>query len=53
VAIWSGRAKCCGLFGWLGAVVGWLFRVAELSAVGCLGGWWKWVVVGGLTKLGG
>jgi len=35
------------------AVVGWLFRVAELSVVGCLGGWWKWVVVGGLANLGG
>jgi len=29
--------------GWVEAVVGWLFGVAKLSAVGCLGGWW-WVV---------
>jgi len=27
--------------GWVEAVVGWLFGVAELSVVGCLGGWWK------------
>ena len=30
--------------GWVEAVAGWLFGVAELSVVGCLGGWWKWVV---------
>ena len=35
--------------GWVEAVVGWLFGVAELSVVG----WWKWVVVGGGADLGG
>jgi len=39
--------------GWSGAMVGWLFGVAELCAVGCLGGGWKSVVVGGLTSLEG
>ena len=38
--------------GWVKVVVGWLFGVAELGAVGYLGGWWKWVVVGGLANLG-
>jgi len=39
--------------GWVEAVVGWLFGVAELSVVGCLGGWWRWVLVGSGADLGG
>jgi hypothetical protein len=39
--------------GWVEAVVGWLFGVAELSAGGCLGDYWEWVVVGGGAELGG
>jgi hypothetical protein len=39
--------------GWAEVVVGWLFRAAELRAGGILGGWWKWVVVGGGADLRG
>ena len=39
MAIWSGRAECCGLFGWLVEVGGggWFNKIGRVTLVGEVG----------------